>query len=245
MPSIRKNPATPCTSSSDAPVVRRRMPPAEREQQLVDGAIRFFSRHGLGAQLRDLARELGITHTLLYHYFPTKQALLERVYQDIFEGRWRAEWETLLDDPGLDLPEKLTQFYVSYAQVILEQEWVRVFVYSGLNDRYITDRYFALLGEKLFPRIHRETLRYLGKRSGKPPTEREKERILGLHGSVFYMGMRRWVYGQTLGQDVENTVSANTDALYIEDRVMAYVASLQPLAPRKAQRRMSSGACAP
>ena len=79
MPSIRKNPSTP-----QAPVpARRRMPAAEREQQLVEGAIRFFSRHGLGGQLRDLARELGITHTLLYHYFPTKQALLERVYKDI------------------------------------------------------------------------------------------------------------------------------------------------------------------
>ena len=45
------------------------------------------------------------------------------------------------------------------------------------------------------------------------------ERILGLHGSVFYMGMRRWVYG--LGADVENTDFGPTDALYIEDRVKA------------------------
>jgi AcrR family transcriptional regulator len=222
MPSIRKNPSTP-----QAPVpARRRMPAAEREQQLVEGAIRFFSRHGLGGQLRDLARELGITHTLLYHYFPTKQALLERVYKDIFEGRWRTEWETLLDDNRLELPEKLTQFYVSYAQVILEPEWVRVFVYSGLNDRYITDRYFALLHEKLFPRIHRETQKYLGKRSRKPPTERELERIMGLHGSVFYMGMRRWVYGVDSNPNISKL--SKMDAIYIEDRVLAYLASLQP-----------------
>lgn len=223
MPSIRKNPATP-DASNDAAPVRRRMAPAQREQQLVEGAIRFFSQHGLNAQLRDLARELGITHTLLYHYFPTKQALLERVYTDIFEGRWRTEWEVLLDDKTLSLPEKLTRFYVSYARVILEPEWVRVFVYSGLSDRFITDRYFALLRDKLFPRIHRETQRYLGRRSRKPPTEREMERILGLHGSVFYMGMRRWVYG--LSTHVETTDWAQTDAIYIEDRVQAYLASL-------------------
>jgi AcrR family transcriptional regulator len=224
MPSIRKNPATLDASNDAEPLVRRRMLPAQREQQLVEGAIRFFSKHGLNAQLRDLARELGITHTLLYHYFPTKQALLERVYKDIFEGRWRTEWELLLDDKTLDLPEKLTRFYVSYARVILEPEWVRVFVYSGLNDRFITDRYFALLREKLFPRIHRETLRYLGSRSRKAATPREMERILGLHGSVFYMGMRRWVYG--LSANVETTDWAETDATYIEDRVMAYIASL-------------------
>ena len=224
MPSIRKNPATLDASNDAEPLVRRRMLPAQREQQLVEGAIRFFSKHGLNAQLRDLARELGITHTLLYHYFPTKQALLERVYKDIFEGRWRTEWELLLDDKTLDLPEKLTRFYVSYARVILEPEWVRVFVYSGLNDRFITDRYFALLREKLFPRIHRETLRYLGSRSRKAANPREMERILGLHGSVFYMGMRRWVYG--LSANVEITDWAETDATYIEDRVMAYIASL-------------------
>ena len=221
MPSIRKNP-----SAQQAPApVRRRMPPAEREQQFVEGAIRFFSRHGLDGQLRDLAGELGITHTLLYHYFPTKQALLERVYKDLFEGRWRVEWETLLDDQHIELPEKLTQFYVSYAKAILSPEWVRVFVYSGLSDRFITDRYFALLHEKLFPRIHRQTLKYLGSRSRKPPTEREMEQILGLHGSVFYMGMRRWVYG--LGSNLEISALSEIDAIYIEDRVMAYVASLQ------------------
>lgn len=227
MPSIRKNPATSAASANDLPVTRRRMAPADREKQLVEGAIRFFSRHGLSGQLRDLARDLGITHTLLYHYFPTKQALLERVYSDIFAGRWRTEWEVLLDDRTLGLSEKLTRFYVSYARVILEPEWVRVFVYSGLNDRFITDRYFELLREKLFPRIHRETLKHLGLRQRKP-TEREMERILGLHGSVFYMGMRRWVYG--FGPRVETTDFSSTDAIYIEDRVAAYVASL-PQAP--------------
>ena len=198
----------------------------ERERQILDGAIEFFAVQGFGGQLRDLAKSIGVTHALLYHYFPTKQALLERVYKDIFEGRWRAEWETLLDDKRIELPEKLTRFYVSYARVILEPEWVRVFVYSGLSDRYITDRYFALLHEKLFPRIHRETLKFLGIRSRKPPTEREMERILGLHGSVFYMGMRRWVYGFDPNQDI--SALSEMDAIYIEDRVMAYLASLQP-----------------
>jgi hypothetical protein len=51
------------------------------------------------------------------------------------------------------------------------------------------------------------------------------EPILGLHGSVFYMGMRRWVYG--LGSNLEISALSEIDAIYIEDRVMAYVASLQ------------------
>ena len=117
MPSIRKNPAIATTP--DPVAIRRRLLPLERERQIVDGAVRFFSEHGLDGQLRDLARGLGITHTLLYHYFPTKQALLERVYSDLFAGRWRPEWESLLDDRKLDAQTKLTRFYTEYGQHIL------------------------------------------------------------------------------------------------------------------------------
>ncbi len=211
MPSIRKNPSN---LKSTAPI-RRRLSAVERESQLVAGAIRFFSRNGVDAQLRDLALELGITHTLMYHYFPTKQALLERVYEDIFEGGWRSEWDTLLDDKRIDLPEKLTRFYVSYAQAILVSDWVRVFVYSGLSGRFITERYFSMLRVKLFSRIHRETQRYLGCRTRKPPTEREMERILGLHGSVFYMGMRRWIYGLDSNLEVTENVEADHKSLHL------------------------------
>ncbi|MEN9769531.1 MAG: hypothetical protein RLZZ180_1161, partial [Pseudomonadota bacterium] len=72
---------------------------AERERQILDGAIQFFADKGLDGQLRDLASSIGVTHALLYHYFPTKQALIDRVYLEVFEGRWQPEWETLLDDP--------------------------------------------------------------------------------------------------------------------------------------------------
>lgn len=220
MPSIRKNPAKP---DSVAPMsVRRRLVPAEREQMIVQGAIEFFSRHGLGGQLRDLASGLGITHTLLYHYFPTKQALIERVYADLFEGRWCKEWEGLMDDKSLELETKLTRFYTEYANTMLERDWVRIFVFSGLSDRYITDRYFALLGEKLFPRIVRESRRYKGSSLRGKPRARELEMIMGLHGSIFYMGMRRWIYGQPIGDSTEAVFDEN----FVHDRVRGYVLAL-------------------
>jgi AcrR family transcriptional regulator len=224
MASIRKNPALPATD--DTICARRRLLPSERERQIVDGAVRFFSEHGLDGQLRDLARKLGITHTLLYHYFPTKQALLERVYADLFAGRWRSSWEGLLDDKNLDVETKLTRFYTEYAQLILERDWVRVFVFSGLSDHFITDRYFALLGEKLFPRLVRESRRYLGRANRGKPSARELELIMGLHGSIFYMGMRRWVYGHA----VHDSKTEPFDAVFIQDRVRGYLRSLEEVA---------------
>lgn len=204
------------------PAPRRRLSPAERERQIVEGSVRFFSEHGLDGQLRDLARELGITHTLLYHYFPTKQALIERVYADLFAARWDEEWERLLDDKVLDVEVKLTRFYTKYAKRILERDWVRVFVFSGLSDRYITDRYFALLGEKLFPRLVRESRRYLGVPNRSKPTPREMELLMGLHGSIFYMGLRRWVYG--LEQPGSKTDPF--DEVFVHDRVHGYLQTL-------------------
>ena len=57
--------------------VRRRLGAREREQQIINGAAEFFARRGLDAQMRELATELGIAHTLLYHYFPTKRLLID------------------------------------------------------------------------------------------------------------------------------------------------------------------------
>lgn len=220
MPAIRKNPAKPTSVGQVS--ARRRLLPLERERQMVDGAVRFFSEHGLDGQLRDLARELGITHTLLYHYFPTKQALIDRVYSALFEGRWRPEWEALLDDASLDIETRFTRFYVDYAAVILKRDWLRIFIFSGLSDRYITDRYFSLLHDKLFPRLVRESRKYRGVANRGKPSVREIELLMGLHGGIFYMGMRRCVYGLAVNGADEGAF----DETCIRDRVRSYLLSL-------------------
>lgn len=206
------------------------MPVAERERQILEGAIRFFSERGFDAQLRDLAADIGVTHPLVYHYFPTKQALVDRVYREVFEGRWKPEWEVLLDDRQMGVADKLVSFYRDYCRTVLTREFVRILVYSGLGDRTITDRFFALLGERLFPRLIRETRRFRGSRSRARPTMREHELLMGLHGGMFYSGMRRFVYGQALhpndaGVDEETAIA---------DRVHAYLEAsrhLEPAAP--------------
>jgi AcrR family transcriptional regulator len=210
------------TAHSDALAVpRKRMSVEDRERQILDGAVEFFSTHGLDGQMRVLAQGIGVTHALLYHYFPTKQALIDRVYQELFEGRWKADWETLLDDPHLPIPEKLTRFYCDYAAFILSRDFVRIFIFSGLSDHYITDRFFDLLRERLFPRLVRETRKYRGLKSRAKPSARELELLMGLHGGIFYTGIRRWIYGQ----EVHGAEGSEQDRIYIEDRVNAYLAS--------------------
>lgn len=212
------------TSTADTPAkegkVRQRLSTQEREQQILKGAIKFFSERGLEGQTRDLAKDIGITHPLLYHYFPTKQALIERVYEEVYLGRWKREWEIWLDEKNTGLEEKLEQFYLDYATTILTPEWVRILVASGLNDGYIPDRYMALLRQKLFPRIINETRRHLGLPVRGKPSERENEHAWGLHGGIFYIGVRRWVYNQPAPDDLTQT---------IKDRIRAYIVGAEAL----------------
>lgn len=192
---------------------------AERERHIVDGAITFFSEHGLDAQMRELASAIGVTHTLVYHYFPTKQALVDRVYQEVFAGRWKKEWEHLLDRRDLGVEDKLVRFYVAYSRAVLTRDFVRIIMFSGLNDRSIPDRFFALLAERLFPRLIRETRRHRGSRARGAPSVREYELLMGLHGGIFYGGVRWFVYGQP----VHPQRPPLDDATVITDRVRSYL----------------------
>jgi len=206
---------------SPAPA-RRRLGVVERERQIVDGAVRFFAEQGFAGQLRDLAKSVGVTHALLYHYFPTKQALIDRVYEELFEACWRSGWDALLDDRSIAVEDKLTAFYDDYVNQTLSREFTRIFVFSGLTDHTITDRFFAMLRARLFPRLVRETRRHRGSTSRAQAGAREQELLAGLHGGFFYIAMRRWIYGQAITSEA---APGRYDEALVRDRVRGYRAA--------------------
>lgn len=204
---------------------KRRMNTAERKRQILDRAIQFFAQHGMDGQLRNLTKELGVTHTLLYHYFPTKDALIQEVYKEVFESRWKPEWEELLDDQTLSPEEKFNAFYLDYTNTVLTYDFVRILIFSGLSDHSISDRFFELLRSRLLPRLIRETRKYCNRPTTSKPTQRELEFLMGLHGGIFYIGMRRWIYGQA----IYAAESPNTEQEIIRDRVQSYLQSAKSL----------------
>lgn len=204
---------------------RRRMNTADRKRQILDRAIQFFAKYGIEAQLRNLTKELGVTHTLLYHYFPTKEALIQEVYKEVFESRWKPEWEALLDDHNLTPEEKFNAFYLDYTKTVLTYDFVRILIFSGLSDQSISDRFFELLRSRLLPRLIRETRKYCNRPVEPKPTERELEFLMGLHGGIFYIGMRRWIYGQA----IYAPSIPNSEQEIIRDRVESYLHSAKTL----------------
>jgi AcrR family transcriptional regulator len=208
--------------------VRRRLEAREREQQIIDSAVDFFSRRGLDAQMRELAAEIGVAHTLLYHYFPTKRLLIERVYEQTIAGRWDPRWETLLDDPQVPVQDKLHAFYREYLAAILTPEWLRILVHSGLSDGLIPDRYFALVREKLFPRLLREARRAAGNRSRAKITPREEALLMSFHGGLIYhLGIWPLVYRQSYtGQGDPALIDS-----FIGDRVRGLLLQMPAVMP--------------
>jgi TetR/AcrR family fatty acid metabolism transcriptional regulator len=60
-------------------------PPAEKRRQILDAAVRVFARQGFHAtRVSDIADEAGVAYGLVYHYFRSK----EEVLNELFVERW-------------------------------------------------------------------------------------------------------------------------------------------------------------
>lgn len=183
-------------------VKRKRLDPRQREEEIVECAVRYFSEVGFGGSMRDLAARLGVSHALLFRYFPTKEALVERVYDRIFLSRWNPAWDSLLDDRSLRFSERLVCFYAQYLQAIDNPVWVRTFAYAGLAGVNINRRYLKLIERKVIAPVARELASLTGRRD-QSSSEKALELSWGLHGEIFYLAIRRWIYGARVTTDIE------------------------------------------
>lgn len=187
---------------------RVHLPGAERELQIVEAASVFFAESGFAGQTRELAKTMGITHSAIFRYFPTKDALIERVYEHVFLDRWNPAWRDLILDRSQSLEQRLLSFYRAYADRIFDDTWVRIFMHSGLSGYSIAPRYMALVREQLILPACGELRAELDLPSphALPITEREQEAFWGLHGKVFYLAIRRFIYRLPVPTDVQSII---------------------------------------
>jgi len=191
----------------------KRLAPEEREQQILAKAIKYFATHGFSASTRDLAKEIGVTQPLLYRYFPNKEALVDRVFEEVYLSRWNPEWEDVLNDRNQPLEERLRHFYKQYSRVILKSDWIRIFIFAGLTREGINNRYLTRLRVRIFNVVLSEM-----RREFKIPApsaqqyEDEIEFVWGLHASIFYIGVRKWIYGLVVPKDLDRVIDQKLDA---------------------------------
>jgi AcrR family transcriptional regulator len=69
------------TQAAKKPPTRKAEQRAETMEQILDAAEELFSKHGLhGVTLKDVAKQVGVHHTLLNYYFADKKALFDAVF---------------------------------------------------------------------------------------------------------------------------------------------------------------------
>lgn len=200
--------------ASSTPPPRRRLRREDRDREIAQAAVAFFAEVGFDGDTRELARRLGVTQSLIFRYFPSKAALIERVYQEVYVGRWNPYWESIITDRTVPLQARLLRFYKDYARVALTYDWVRIFMFSGLRGENINARYLDFLRSRVLEPIAKELRLELGLPGFDiaPLTEEEVELIWGINARVFYLGQRLWVFNAPLTLDIDEIIDQTITA---------------------------------
>ncbi|HLN23434.1 MAG TPA: TetR/AcrR family transcriptional regulator [Patescibacteria group bacterium] len=193
---------------------RKRLPREEREKLILEEAVRFFAEAGFEGQTRALAERLGVTQPLLYRYFPDKETLIDRVFDEVYLKRWRPEWEALLRDRQRPLTDRLIDFYQAYCAAIFKPEWVRIFMFAGLKGDKINNRYLELVHQNILEPLCAEIRAEAGVPSpiDLPLDDIEIGLAWAMHGSIFHIAVRKWIYKLPMSDDIDGLIDATVRA---------------------------------
>lgn len=208
----KRSAAEPGKPSKPARRPRRRMAAEDREVEIVRHATAYFAEHGLSAGTIKLARRIGITQPLLYKYFPTKDALIDKVYEQLLPQNWDPTWESLIEDETIPLPIRLKKFYTGYVTSVLTYEHVRLFLFSGLGRNEFNARCYAILSKRIFERIALALRREYGPPSDSPSVQKsDLELVQSLHAVMYHLAYRRYVHQEPMPDDLSELVSLKVD----------------------------------
>lgn len=187
---------------------RKRLDPTERERMILEAAIEFFAENGFAAQTRELARQIGVSQALIFRYFGTKDALIERVYQTIFLERWNPAWEDLVRDRSRPLRDRLKSFYRAYFEAVDDRRWIRIAMLSSLAGRDLTRRYVQTQIARLLGTVVDEIR---AERDGAVDPADLNELAWHLHSTVIYYLIRKHIHGTPVKLPTDRIVELAVD----------------------------------
>jgi AcrR family transcriptional regulator len=216
-------------------LARVRLTRETREKLIVDGAVRFFAEVGFGGQTRELARQLGMSQSLLFKYFPTKSDLIDRVYQEVYLSRWSPYWEVLLSDAEIPLRQRSVKSYSEYARRIMDYHWIRIFLYAGLLGSEINKNYLDLLRSRIIYRICHAARDEAGlpKLTDNELSERDLQLVWALQGSILYLAIQRHVYRNLSDEGIDGVIEDRVDA-FLKGALSVFGRAAEASAPQAA-----------
>jgi TetR/AcrR family fatty acid metabolism transcriptional regulator len=166
--------------------------PEEKRRRILDAAVRVFARKGFHtSRVGDIAEEAGVAHGLLYHYFASKDEVLETVF--------RENWAVLLERiRGVEESDESAAEQLRHVAAILLRTWlhepdvVRVLVREIARSPEVQDR----IGELVKPLGAIRRIIERGQGAG----ELRGDLDPSLAAIVFYGGIDELLTGWVLGQ---------------------------------------------
>ena len=112
----------------------------DKRRLILEAAVHVFARKGYhAARVGDIAEEAGVAHGLLYHYFPSKESLLETIFRET----WRDVVDTVR---SVEETETSARAQIAGITKILLRAWrrdpdlVRVLVRDVTRSSHLQDR---------------------------------------------------------------------------------------------------------
>ena len=162
----------------------------DKRRLLLEAAVRVFARRGFhAARVGDIAEEAGVAHGLLYHYFSSKEEVLETIFRETWADLLAAVRD--VEDSGDPAQEQLRQ-----VAAILLRSWrrdpdlVRVLV-RGVARSSELDRHVGNVGDA-FAAIERII------RRGQEAGELRPELDARLTSVIFYGAIEELLTGWVL-----------------------------------------------
>lgn len=168
----------------------RRLTHDARRESILQAAVEFFARNGLGGSTRELAAELGVSPGLINRYF-TRDTLIDAVYERVFAYRIDPAWLQALSDRSVPLRTRLIRFYRSYVASIDDPIFTRVSLFSALHGAMLGRKYLNEHIAGVIALIARE-LRPADQAAAVSPAE--TERVWVLHSAVVYAVVRKYIH---------------------------------------------------
>lgn len=183
----------------------------ERRRQILQAAVRAFARKGYHAcRVSDIAKEAGVAYGLVYHYYRSKETLLEA----IFKETWGSMLATIrsveqLDEPAREQVRKVTEIVLRTWK--RDPELVRVLVREVTRSSQVQEETDEInLAYQALQRIVEQ-----GQQTGEFRSDLDAR----LTATIWYGALEEILTGWVLGQlpdgdeDVSSAERAVTDVL--------------------------------
>jgi TetR/AcrR family transcriptional regulator, fatty acid metabolism regulator protein len=185
---------------------------ADRRAELLEAAVRVFAAKGFHAsRVGDIANEAGVAHGLLYHYFRSKEEVLETIFRETWSVLVR-ETERI-EGSGVAFREQLRRFARIYlGSWLVTPELVTVLVREVGRSPEVGERVDEIRGLFLALRRILESARDRG--------EVREDVDVGFAATAFYGALEEILTGWVLGQlpaeeeDVERAVVTVVDVTH-------------------------------